>query len=277
MSGSTSSESTSSDCSSGKRIVHFYNTWHLGDNLLNLKFLYNISSYILQNNIHIYYYYDTGYKYNTLTELHTYVDPRTLTLKPCSEKPDGSIELWQGNSINGIIHYQFDKIYHLLYTQILRHLNIVNPYINTSIWQDEPYLLDIYNKLDPRYKNLDILIINNCGNSHQYHNNTPVNMLARYLHTKFNIVVTTPIADDIPCTAKDSLTVKEYGAISTHCKYIVSVFTGTNTCLFNTITKNTIKKWFFIEDGFPHVIENINCTFTNNMNTIKTYFDSIVC
>ena len=257
------------------RIFHFHNRFHLGDNLLNLKFLYNIRDTLREHRIHIYYYYDTGYIYNTLAELNVFVDPTTLTLHDCSKKVPESIELWQSISINGISCYQFDTFYNALYTKVLRTMSIPVESINTSLWQDEPYLSDIYDTLNDRYKNIDILIINNRGNSGQYNSTKALNALCVHLNTKFNIVVTTHISDEIKST-NDTFTVRDYGAISTHCKYIISVFSGTNSCLFNSKTKESVKKWFMIEDCMPHRIDSIDCTFTNSIGEIREYFDSLV-
>ena len=43
------------------RIYHFYNDYHYGDNILNLKFLNILSSFLETNNIRIYYYYNHYY------------------------------------------------------------------------------------------------------------------------------------------------------------------------------------------------------------------------
>lgn len=257
-----------------RKLFYFYNKYHLGDNILNLKFLYNVRRVLLDNNIHIKYYYDTAYIYNTLTELQQFVDPDTLTLDDIKNNVPGSIELWQGNSIDGINSHTFDIFYNYLYKKIVKHLDISIEPIHTSIWQDEPHLLELYDRLDSKYKNIDILILNNRGQSGQYNNTDELNALCIYLHTKFNIVVTQHISNDIQCTSSDKLTIQDYGAISTHCKYIISVFSGTNSCLFNSVTKESVIKWFMLSVT-NHTITSVDCKFTNNISEIKTYFDSL--
>ena len=255
------------------KICHFYNKWHLGDNLLNLKFFYNIRKVLIDNNIHIHYYYNTHYPYNTLRELNAYIDRATLTLHDLSQTVPESIEITQG-MLDGISHVYFDRFYNALYTKILRHIGIPTESINTSIWQDEPQLLELYDRLDSKYKNIDILILNNRGQSGQYNSTDSLNNLCIYLHTKFNIVVTQHISDNIKCTSSDNLTIQEYGAISTHCKYIISVFSGTNSSLFNTTTQQNVIKWFMLTEC-DQIITSVDCTITNTTDKIKEYFDSL--
>ena len=257
------------------KVYHFYNRCHLGDNILNLKFFYNISNVLKERNIHMIYYYDTGYRFNTLTELNCYVNPEVMTLQDIRRLPGGATELWQGNSINGVTNVQFEEWYHLLYAHALSVMKIPSDGINTSLWQDEPYLLDIYDRLDDQYKDIDILVINNIGQSGQYPDNQPINVLAEKLSKRFNVVVTTPINDTIKCTK--GLTIQQYGAISTHCKYVIAVISGSMSCCYNSVAMKNVKKWFFFARDYAPThpsVDYISIT-NNNINPVIDYFDTI--
>jgi hypothetical protein len=258
-------------------IFHFYNLYHLGDNILNLKFLFNISSLLKSNNIFIYYYYDDNYKYNSTIEMNKYLDPSVVSLRPLSQRPSNAIELWMDNEINGINFLQVDTYFNLFYKKILQYLNLDNTNINTSVWQKEPYLNSVYNTLDKKYTDIDIFIINNKGQSLQYSDNEPLNNLAKYLNTKFNIVVTNFIDDSIKYTT--NLTVQEYGAISSHSKYVICVWSGSSVGCYNSYSKIYVKKWFFLGNlwGKQPIHAEVNSESLNNehIHKIKTYFDNV--
>jgi hypothetical protein len=187
---------------------------------------------------------------------------------------NSATELWQGRTYNNVNNSQFEQFYHELYNHVLKILNINPIDINTSLWQDEPYLLNTYNCLENQYKNIDILIINNVAQSGQYPNNKPINVLAEYLNNRFNVVVTTPINDTIKCTK--GLTIQQYGAISTHCKYVIAVFSGSMSCCYNSISMKNVKKWFFFAQGVStHPSINYVSITNNDINLVKHFFDTI--
>ena len=258
-------------------IFHFYNLYHLGDNILNLKFLFNISSLLKSKNIFIYYYYDDNYKYNSTIEMNKYLESSVVSLRPLSQKPCDAIELFMGNEINGVNFLQVDAYFNLFYKKILQYLKLDNTKINTSVWQKEQYLNSVYNTLDKKYTDIDILIINNKGQSWQYLDNDPLNNLAKYLNTKFNIVVTNFIDDSIKYTT--NLTVQEYGAISTRSKYVICVWSGSSVGCYNSYSKKYVKKWFFLGNLFGkqpvHRTVNSESLTNEHITKIKTYFDNV--
>ena len=253
-----------------KHIFHFYNRWHIGDNLLNLKFFLYLSKILKDKNYMIYYYYDTNWVYNKETTLRSYIDPSIVVLKPLTELPHKSIELWQGHKINNINYHNSERYFELFYKKILNLLHINDATITTTLWLDEPFLAPIYNSLDKKYKDIDILILNTVGRSGQCNDTTPINNLARYLHQCFNIVTIDDLGDGIK-TASD-LSLQEVGAISTHAKYIISTCSGPHIPCFNKQTKEYVKKWFIVA---PFKYYSIDCTNTTNMKDIIAYFDSV--
>ena len=255
---------------SSPKIFHFYNRWHIGDNILNLKYFYYLSNILKQHNYSIYYYYDTSWPYNKEATLKSYLDSSVVILKSLSELPHNSIELWQGHNINYVCYTDSERYFELFYKKILNYLGITDSSIPTTLWLDEPFLLPVYESLEQKYKDIDILILNTVGRSGQCSNTAPVNTLAKYLHQRFNILTMDDIGEGIKSAGHLSL--QEVGAISTRSKYIISTCSGPHIPCFNKQTKEYVKKWFVIPN---FTFYSIDCTNTEDMNVIKDYFDSV--
>lgn len=255
-----------------KNVFHFHSRFHYGDNIFNLKFFYNISKILKEKNMIIYYYYDTN-QIKNVVELERYVDKNTLKLLPLSETPNNSVELWMGIDIDGTHHGDFDVYFRKFYSNILNKLNLNDGNIDVSLYQNEPYLLDIYNKLDDKYKNLDILMINAEPKSGQFdYNIDEFKTISKELSIKYKIATTTCVDDSIPCTMRDNLTIQDIGAISTHAKYIVAVFSGPLTSCFNYYSKAHVKKWIFLLRN-PMNLKEINNSIVNNVYAVKSIID----
>ena len=247
----------------GSRDITFYNKYHYGDHLFNLKFLYNISNKLKEMGIRIRYLYDANYIKNP-DELRRYVDPAVVTLDTMNHLTPGAIELWMGNPINNLVITRsteknsigLDIYFDLFYKKVLSYLGVDPASINTSLYQHEPYLQDIYTKLNPKFKDLDILIINAEPKSGQviFHKKHFEEMCKR-LATKYRVAITSPIhgAEAIPCTMRDGLMLQDIGAVSTHAKYIIAIHSGPVVPCFNAATKAHVRKWvLFADNGTYH-------------------------
>lgn len=252
---------------------HFHNRYHIGDNLLNLKYFLYLSPILKARNITIFYYYDTSWPYNKPETLRAYMDPDVVTLRPLHEKPHNSVELWMGNRINGIHYTNTETYYDLFYKRIVSYLNIVNPSLSTSLWIDEPFLLRIYDTLEPQYKNVDILILNTVGHSGQCDDTSPLTQLARHLSKRFTLVTVDPIAG-IP--SAHTLSLQQIGAISTHAKYIISSCSGPQIPCYNKYARDHVKKWFFITSGIHFAFNSIRYQHTvMDTRPIQQFFDAL--
>ena len=241
---------------------HFFNNFHYGDNILNLKFFYVNKDLLKERGIQIHYYYDNNYTKN-INELERYIDSAVVHLHPLSEKPASAIELWMGKDINGLKHSDdFVKYYTAFYKQLLGYLRLQDINIDTSLYQPENYLKEIYAKLDGKYHDLDVLIINAEPKSGQPYDKAKMDDLCIKLSKKYRVATTTPVNNDILCTFNDGLKLQDIGAISTHAKNIVSVFSGPITACFNSETINTVKKWFVIS-GYRLSGNFISVSFEN--------------
>lgn len=267
------SNTTIEEAYSEQKIVHFHCGFHYGDNIVNLKFLYAISKKLKENNIMIYYYYDSNQNKN-IVEFQRYVDKETLTLRLISEAPPESIELWMGMDIDGVGHVDFDLYFPKFYTRILTALNLQDQGIDVSLYQKEDYLLEIYSRLDNKYKDLDILILNSQPHSGQFptYNVDTMNALCRRLATKYKIATSTYVDDSIPCTFTDGLTIQDIGAISTHAKVIVAVFSGPITACFNQYTKEHVKKWILLL-GHPIKFTEIKMILVDNVDAVDSVLE----
>ena len=261
------------------KLYHFWNHGHIGDNLLNLRFFLSISKVLQEHNIKINYYYNNDWHHNKLETMLPYVNSEIVSLKPLAEKPPNAVMLWMGPDINGISHTNnMERFFDIFYRRILQVMNIDSPSINANIWLEEPYLDAVYNKLDDKYKDIDVLILNNVGSSSQYDDNTKLNALAVYLNEHFNIVTSVQVNDTIKTAA--SLSLMEIGAMSTHAKYIISSCSSPGVACYNTATKKNVRKWFFITTfpGRTYSCYSIDAAYSTNGDTaiIKEYFDSLI-
>lgn len=253
------------------KTFHFYNTYHYGDNILNLKFFYVNTKILKEKSIKIHYYYDKYIK--DPSELERYTDNLVVTLHPLSEKPNDAIELWMGTPINNIDNPDIEKYFNEYYKKILNYIGLTDLQIDTSLYQKEDYLLDLYKNLDVKFQDVDVLLLNNEPASGQFmFNKAQFDSLANRLKAKnLKIVTLTPVGD-IPSTNVAKLSLQDIGAISTHAKYIIGTNTGVLAPCYNIYTKNYVKKWIiFCHLGTQfHEIDAIVLSKPENVNTANT-------
>lgn len=267
-SGAASGASSTGSKQATSSPIVFHCDWHYGDNLLNLKFIYNISKKLKEKGIKIRYFYDSDYIKN-VDELKRYIDPEVLTLET-GNKPADAIELWMGHPIDnkamltipaGTPIVPTEEYYDLFYKKMLKHMGLEGEGIDTSLFQEEPYLKDIYEKLDSKFKDLDILIINAAPMSGQaVYDKEKFNKMCIDLASKHKVATTSPIEghESIPSTLRDKLMFQDIGAVSTHAKHIIAIHSGPLTPCFNAETKRHVKKWIILADnGAFHSTSNI--------------------
>lgn len=277
---STASTALYENFKNERKTYSFYNKWHYGDNILNLKFFYVMAPVLKKNGIRINYYYDASYIKN-VDELERYVDKSVVRLYPITILPLDAIELWMSNNImKGGKTYthrpEFDVYYNAFYENIASILRIPVTPAQTSLYQNETYLPVVYTTLDAKFKNLDILVINAKPQSSQFvYDEGKMNELCLHLKKKnYNIATTGFVADSIPCTMTSGLKMQDIGAISTRCKYIICSFTGPSTACFNRFTKEYVKNWFVFQDSPLLLTElnNVHYITSDKFNTIYSFF-----
>jgi hypothetical protein len=257
-------------------VFHFHCNWNYGDNILNLKFFYNISDILKEKGIQIEYYYSTDYIKNKI-ELERYVDDSVVHLRPISEQPERSVDLWMGNPLENIEFKTIEPYYNLMYKKILKDIGLSDLNIDTSLFQKEAYLQDVYNRLDEQFKNVDILFINGKPVTDRIvYDKEKMDELAIKLAEKYKIVTTETVNDTIPSTRTKDLNIQDIGAISTHAKYIISVHTGPLTSCYNADTQSNVKKWFLLNSEIDRIdYKEIPVIYINGpeeFSTIIEYF-----
>ena len=229
---------------------HEENGVRLGDSLFVLIYLYNNKKYIVDNNIIINFYIRSKF-IEQIKEFNCC--PNNIKFYDIDKKPSDAIDWWIGNEIyensasKKMLNNKMplDKYLPLILSEIGEKMNL--PPIDKFIYEDTD-LLNIYNNLEDKYKNLDILIINGSGGSAKV--NISKEEWDTYiigLSKKYKIITTEKV-NNILCTRDYNLSPKTIAAISTHVNYIIAINSGPIVGCFNTYTLNNIKKFFVFDN-----------------------------
>jgi hypothetical protein len=203
-------------------IIYIQNGHHLGDNIINFIFFYQIAKFIEENNIIIHYY--------CLPQYH-----KNLLEFKCSEniqifgyENKGHV-LWQGN----VPHLRFieDKLCNM-FNIFLNKYRI--PISVQSFEYKDPDLFTRFEVLEDKYKNIDILIINSSPLSGQYIYNKPEwdNFIIQL--SKKYVVATSKKIDDDKIISLEDFSVKNIASIAVKTKIIIAINTGPFLPFFNT-------------------------------------------
>jgi hypothetical protein len=253
------------------KTYHFYNKCRYGDNLMNLRFFMVNRDLLIENNIHIMYYFEPGYC--SWNEIQKYIDPTFMTLKTIYEMPSNAIELWMAHKIDGLMLFDFEKYYEKFYNMIYKHLGIDKK--TDTMWLNESYLSLRYDNLNDKFKNADILVVNTKATGNLFDPYDELDKITLQLSTKYKVVTLRKISDTIPATLEDGLSFYDIGAIATHAKYVIAIITGGLHTMYNIETKNSVKKWFlihtFCEDYKMYSIDNVFIK-SNDLSPIKNFF-----
>jgi hypothetical protein len=182
-----------------------------------------------------------------------------------------------GHDIDGIHHSNFEIYFEAHYKKIIQILQLEDCGIDYSLWQPEEYLLERYQTLPDPYKSIDILVINSTSYSSYICDPKEMDDLCIFLNQSY-LIATTRKVEGICCTTDMNLRIQDIAAIATHCKYVVTLYTGPLSTLFNKQAKNHVKKWFFIvAHGLHYVCHNIDYDMITdgNLDGIYQYFRNI--
>jgi hypothetical protein len=230
------------------KVFHLHNSYHLGDNVFNFILFYIIKPFIEQNNIKICYYAKKEY----LPQLKDFLCSKNFYLYDLENKPPTSIELWINNYLFNYRHdkqeipINFNLYYINFFNKVLQNLNFG---ISISkFYYNDKNLINMYNNLNDKYKNVDILVINSTPLSGQFdYNKEQWDNYLVYLNSNFKIVTTTKV-NDLTCTMDDNLFIKDIAAISTHVKVVIAINSGVLPSLLNMDTLQNVKHFYIFDN-----------------------------
>ena len=242
----------------------------LGDALFCMIYFFNIKDYLNENNIQINFYIRSQF----LDDIKEF-SIANINFFDIDKKPlENVTDFWVGNTHEGLNLDQLNptKCWSIflkeVFSYIGKQMNL--PPIQEFSYTD-PTLLEIYNNLDDKYKNVDILIINGKPTSNQLnYKDDEWNLFCKNLSLLYKIVTTDKV-DTIQCTRDDNLSVKNIAAISTKVKYIIAVNTGPIVACYNTYALQNVKKWYIFDNTTQYKLPNfiMNKSFNDILNDLK--------
>jgi hypothetical protein len=210
---------------------------HLGDNIINFIFFYNIKDYIESNGIIIYYYCWKEYHKNLL-------DFKCSGNIRIFEYEDRGYILHQGGTTPHQ-HYIEDKLCGM-FNIFLNNFKIPIS-VNSFEYKDDD-LFKRYENMNNKYKNINILIINSHPRSGQYnYDKLSWDDFIIKLSKTYTVATSEKVNDDI--LSLHDVSVKNIAAISLNVQTIISINTGPFIPLFNTDILNNIKVIFVFGGG----------------------------
>jgi len=256
------------------KIYHLHNSYHLGDNVFNFIFFYLIQKYVEYNGIVIFYYAKKEY----LPQLKEFITSKNILLSSLEYKPSCSIELWINNDLFQYRHdmqhqpINYNKYYITFFNNVLQKL-LMNTRITRFYYYDNN-LIERYNGLNVKYKNVDVLVLNTIPLSGQYsYNKAQWDSYIKRLASVFKLTTTVKV-DELLCTLDDNLTIKDIAALSTNVKVIIAINSGVVPGLINEITLTNVKKVYIFDNrcyySYPN-FENKNAVMDISIAELKKY------
>ena len=233
---------------SNNHVYYLHNSYGLGDSIFNFIFFNLIQKYIEYNDIKIFYYA----KKNYLLQLKEFICSKNIFLASLEHKPDISIEVWIDNPLFGNTFatqkqpVNYNHYYKIFFTNVLNKLNM--KFSINKLFYTDTNLIDRYNNISNKYKEIDILVVNSQPYSGQYkYNKTQWDTYISLLSNSFKIATTTKI-NNLLCTFDDNLTIKDIASISTNVKVIIAINSGVLPGLLNDLTLKNVKKFYIFDN-----------------------------
>jgi hypothetical protein len=235
--------------------------------------------YFERNHIYIHYYTPPEY----LNQVIEFKCSNNINVLPLTQKPHNSFHMWIENkqalcTFNrvkekyGKVKYNlfFKKFYNSIMKKLFRSTFRLNKFIYTDVG-----LLERYEALEDKFKNIDILFLNSqpCSGQYNYNKGEWDNYI-RSLNDKYKIVTTTHVDDHIVCTMHNQLTVKSIAALSIHAKIIIGINSGVIPGLLNSYTLQNMRQFYTFDNNCIYTYPNFTALdniHQINENTLKHY------
>jgi hypothetical protein len=217
-------------------IIEVESGHHLGDNIINFIFFYKIKDYIEKNNIIIHYYCYPQYHKN----LNDFNCSNNIKILNYEGKGKGYVLHQGGNTPHR--HYIEDKLCNMFNI----FLSVHRIPISVSVFEyEDPDLIERFNALENKYKNIDILIINSNPLSGQYvYNKNEWDNYILKLSKKHSIATSETVNENILSLEKFS--VKNIAAVALNVQIIIAINTGPSIPLYNkNILDNVTQIYLF--------------------------------
>jgi len=231
-------------------MIHTYNEYHLGDNLVHLNYLRRVCK---DNPDLEFTHHCNPMHHSQLTPL---LEGMPISLQGLSIPPV-TVNAWIGRDNYFYNHpLQHDWVnFHLeWFDHISNILEIASP---MACRED---LLFEYPALNaPTRYEFDYLIINSPPQSNQLRDYTPefFNKRVRDLANEGYKVITTYPTGLVPCTLDHHFTVTDIGVLSNGCKHIEGVATGPMWTTFNIFNKDKVlSRKFYCSDQSVNLTDN---------------------
>jgi hypothetical protein len=227
---------------------------HLGDNIINFIFFYQIKNFIEENNILIYYYCWSQYHKN----LNDFKFSENIKILEYENK---GYVLWQGVAPRA--HFEEDMLCNM-FNIFLKKYRI--PISVHSFEYKDPDLLTRFENIEDKYKNIDILIINSSPLSGQYNYNKPEwdHFIIR-ISQKYLVATSQKVNDNI--LSLHDMSVKNIASIALKVKKIIAINTGPSIPLYNTDILNNVEViYLFGANGTNFKTRKIKCI--NKLNEL---------
>jgi len=215
-------------------MIHTYNEYHLGDQLVHLHYLRKVCS----ENPHLEFTHHCNLKHHD--QLFPLLEDVPITLSDLYIPP-GAINCWIGYANFFYEHLKrHDWVaFHLdWFAYLSDRLGVPNPMAGREdLLFDYPALKGL---ATPQY---DYLVINSPPNSGQlpdYHPNLFTNMVRQHLNEGKSVITTYPTGM-CECTLDMGFTVTDIGSLSRYVSHIVGVATGPMWTTFNVYNLDSVK------------------------------------
>jgi hypothetical protein len=214
-------------------MIHTYNEYRLGDNLVHLNYLRKVC----KENFDLEFTHHVNPAY--LDQLAPLVEDTPIRLQELSI-PSGAHNAWIGRD-NYFYNHPLQHDWVAFYLEWFDHLsNILE--VSSPIACKEDLLFDYHALNEPYEMDFDVLVINSPPSSGQLPDFTPqfFEKRVRELSNQGLKVVTTAPTGMVSCTLDWGLDVTGIGAISKYCQHIEGVATGPMWTTFNIFNQNNI-------------------------------------
>jgi hypothetical protein len=214
-------------------MIHTYNEYHLGDQLIHLHYLRQVC----KENPHLEFTHHCNPQY--AAQLQPLCEDVPITIADLSIPP-GAINSWIGYK-NFFYNHGARRdwvVFHQSWFDYLSdRLEVANP-----IACKEDFLFDYPALNAPTRYEFDILIINSPPQSGQlpsYHPNLFTNMVRFHLNDGKKVITTHPTGM-CPCTLDYRWTVTDIGVLSKNIKHIIAIDTGPLWPTFNIHNQDSV-------------------------------------